>query len=112
MQAELIVLKTIGILLTLIFAGRLIQRLRTRTGSKEELVQLQTQTLKAFFEVEELDREGSLLRYFHRRVQSDIAKPYRQGILTIIKYEMSADPMLFDVDETITYTCKKVGESI
>jgi hypothetical protein len=88
------------------------QRNYLRSLGKDELVGLQTATLKAFFEVEDIDREGSLLNYFHSRVQRVIAEPFRESLSFVVKYAKSQDANKLVVDESVSYTCRRVGGRI
>ena len=68
------------------------QRNYLNTLGNEELIALQTATLKAFFKVEDIDREGSLLNFFHSRIHKLIASPFRENIASILQIERDTDP--------------------
>lgn len=88
------------------------QRKYLNTLSKDELIGLQTATLKAFFKVEDIDREGSLLSFFHSRIHDLIASPYRQGVASTVQAEHEPNTPYLRIQESMSYTCHRVGESI
>jgi hypothetical protein len=65
-------------------AKTVIEREYLKTLNKPQLISLQTDTLKAFFEVDEIDREESFLDYFHAKIHGYIASPYREDTNGII----------------------------
>ena len=93
-------------------AKTVIERNYLKTLSKEQLITLQTDTLKAFFEADEIDREESFLEYFRQRIHGYIGRPYREDTDGIITVTLSPDDNEYQVDEKISYTCRKVGTSI
>jgi hypothetical protein len=93
-------------------AETIIGRNYLKTLSKPQLISLQTDTLRAFFQVDEIDREESLLGYFLTKIQGYIASPYRLDTSGIATVRLSEDKRTFLVEETISYKCRKVGGSI
>lgn len=79
--------------------------------TKDELIGLQISTLKSYYGVDNIDREGSFLYYFQNKMQSYIGEPYREDISTTINVT-KLDNKNFLVTDTITYKCRMVGESI
>ena len=78
-----------------------------------ELVRLQTDTLKAFFKTDDIDREGSFLNFFHNKIQGYIGSPYRQNYYdSIVIEEYKEDDKYWKVTEVSTYTCRQVGGTI
>lgn len=93
-------------------AKTVIEREYLKTLSKAELISLQTDTLKAFFEVDEIDREESFLDYFHTKIRGYIGSPYREDTTGIITISDAGDKQSYVIEETISYKCRKVGNSI
>ena len=81
--------------------------------SHEQLIVLQTDTLKAFFKIDDIDRKDSFLRFFHSRSHGNIGSPYREDVndLINISYSVGRTDQV-EVEETISYRCRKVGERI
>src|SRR5712692_1417439 len=48
--------------------------------SKDQLEGVQADSLKAYWELEDMDREGTLYDYCKNQVQGYIAKPYRENV--------------------------------
>lgn len=91
-------------------ADVVVERKFLRTLGSDELIQLQIQTLKAFFKVEDLDKEGLLLNYFTKRIQRQIAQPFREDANTTIVYKHDPENSnLLLAEETARYTCRRVG---
>ncbi|HEX9942476.1 MAG TPA: hypothetical protein VGG03_10695 [Thermoanaerobaculia bacterium] len=93
-------------------AETIIQRDYLKTLSKPQLIDLQTDTLKAFFRVDDIDRKGSLLEFFHDKVHNYIGSPYRENIQAVLSIVPTEDGTGYVVDDVVSYTCKKVGDYI
>jgi len=79
--------------------------------TKDELIGLQISTLKSYYGVDDIDREGSFLFYFQNKMQAYIGSPYREDISTTINLTKLND-IEFLVTDTITYKCRMVGGNI
>ena len=81
--------------------------------NRHQLIELQTNTLKAFFKDEELDREGSFLEYFTQRITQYVGEPYREGLRFIIKVDKidvdQENGTIFKAYTRISYTCREAG---
>lgn len=82
------------------------------TLDRNELISLQTDTLKAFFKVEDIDRKGSFLDYFHSRIRDFIGSPYREDVRNIMVLTPTSEDDGYLVKDHLSYSCRKVGESI
>lgn len=90
-----------------------IQRSYLNTLKDDELLSLQTATLKAYFKDDQLDRADSFLEFYQRKIHGFISSPYREDINAIIAIDyFPDDKTVFEVDETISYKCRKVRGSI
>ena len=75
------------------------------------LKSLQTKVLKAFFRDATIDKEGSFLNYFHLNLHKYISEPYRESATkTIVLVGEVANGI--EIQDTISYTCRKAGGSI
>lgn len=93
-------------------AETIVKRDYLRTLDEAELLSLQTDTLKAFFQVDDIDRKGSFLEYFHTRIRDFIGSPYREDTHAILSIMYTDSNDLLEVEDTISYKCRKVGEFI
>ena len=93
-------------------AETVIGRKYLKTLSKPQLISLQTYTLKAFFELDGIDREESLLNYFHSKIQGYIGSPYREDTAAVISIRLDENEDSYIIEEGISYKCGKVGQSI
>lgn len=93
-------------------AETVVRRDYLKTLDDRALIDLQTDTLKAFFKADDIDRKGSFLEYFYEKIRDYIGSPYREdsNVTMDVKFTGSEDTLL--IDETITYKCKKVGKYI
>jgi hypothetical protein len=78
----------------------------------EQLIALQTSTLKAFFKTEDIDRRDSLLQYYYSRIHQHIGSPYREAARDVINIRYRNGGKEIEVEETISYHCRKVGDKI
>lgn len=93
-------------------AETIIKRDYLRNLDQPELLSLQTDTLKAFFQVDDIDRKGSFLEYFHTRIRDFIGSPYREDTHAIMTIDYTDSKDLLEVEDSITYKCRKVGDFI
>ncbi|HWN09931.1 MAG TPA: hypothetical protein VNO50_11830 [Pyrinomonadaceae bacterium] len=93
-------------------AETIVKRDYLRTLDEPELLSLQTDTLKAFFQVDDIDRKGSFLEYFHTRIRDFIGSPYREDAYAIMSITHTDSRDLLQVEDSITYKCRKVGDFI
>lgn len=78
-----------------------------------QLIALQTNTLKAFFRTNDIDHKDSFLHFFHSRIHGYIGSPYREDVRDLINISYSAGGKdRLEVEETISYRCRKVGDKI
>lgn len=77
-----------------------------------ELMNLMTNTLKAYFNLEDLDEKASFLEYFQSKIIGFIANPYREDVHGIMNIEYHASDDSFIVDDCTSYKCRKVGKHI
>jgi hypothetical protein len=78
-----------------------------RRLKKEQLETLQADSLKAYWELEDIDREGTLYDYCKNQVQSFIAKPYRENVTGV--YTITCvDENTHEVEEILSYTCRAI----
>lgn len=80
--------------------------------NNDQLIALQTNTLKAFFKTADIDRKDSLLHYYYSRIHQHIGSPYRESANDVIniRYRNGGDEV--EVEETVSYRCRKVGGRI
>jgi len=93
-------------------AETIIHRNYLKTLSKPQLIDLQTDTLKAFFGLDDIDRAGSLLEFFHVKINSHIGSPYRENVHATLSIVPSDKESTYVVDDIVSYTCRKVGDYI
>jgi hypothetical protein len=93
-------------------AETIIHRNYLKTLSRPQLIDLQTDTLKAFFGLDDIDRAGSLLDFFHAKINSHIGSPYRENVQATLSITPTAKGEAYIVDDVVSYTCRKVGEYI
>jgi hypothetical protein len=82
------------------------------TLDKSELIDLQTSTLKAFFKVNDIDREGSFLNYFLSKIHGFIGSPYRENVNIVIIASVLKNKKEIIINENISWRCRKVGDQI
>ena len=99
------------------FQSRLAETIQEReflkTLSKGELISLQTDTLKAYFGSDEIDRNGSFLEFFHAKIQDFIGSPFREdarGIVHIAWADETHNDLI--IEDDISYTCRQVNGRI
>jgi hypothetical protein len=88
-----------------------VQRGYLRTLSREQLVALQTESMEAFFGLDNLGDKGSFMEYFNSRIRGLIASPYREDVrfqLAITDSHAKGDQS-WEIDETVTYSCHAIG---
>jgi len=83
-----------------------------RTLEREELITLQTDTLKAFFKDENIDRKDSFLHHFHSKIRDFIGSPYREDAFNSMIVREADGEDGYVVEDHLSYTCRKVGECI
>ncbi|HEV7644566.1 MAG TPA: hypothetical protein VGO50_11530 [Pyrinomonadaceae bacterium] len=95
-------------------AETIVKRDYLKTLRKEQLTNLQTDTLIALFEMEDINKEDSFLEYFRAKLQTFIASPYREDIKNklIIRFEDIKTKKNLVVEDIISYKCKKMGKCI
>jgi len=81
-----------------------------RKLTKDQLEELQADALRAYWGVEEKDRED-LLYYCRDQVQSFIAEPFREDVHGTFTIER-VDDKTHEVEETISYTCRAIRGEI
>jgi hypothetical protein len=91
-------------------ADTIIQKNYLERLDHKELINLQTNTLKVLFKAEDIEREESLLNFLHTKIHGFIGSPYREGFDGRLSIECSDDAYI--VEETTTYKCRTVGDSI
>lgn len=77
----------------------------------DDLKTLQTETAKAFFKIDDLDQKNGFLGYFQDQLHGYLGTPFREDVDCLVCVEEQAGPNLF-VSESVSYTCRKVGERI
>jgi hypothetical protein len=83
-----------------------------KTLDSGTLKQLQTSVLKAQFNNQQIDKDGSFLEYFHLHLHKFISEPYREDVSTEVlmkKLEGSED---FLVTDKVRYVCRASGGKI
>ena len=93
-------------------ADTIVRRDFLETLSPEKLVDLQTDTLTAYYKTEDVSREDSFLEFFRSRIQDFIGSPYRKDVDNLIIIKNAADTDTLSVEDIISYKCKKVGKCI
>jgi hypothetical protein len=99
------------------FQTRLVETILNRnyleTMSKDELIDLRTKTIEAFFKIKNLAKEGSFLQYFDDKIHNFIGGPYREDLEMHMAFsDPDAQGNLFTVHETLSYVCRKMGDHI
>lgn len=92
-------------------ANTIIQRHYLNSLNQPQLIDLQIDTLKAYFKLEDIDREGRFLEFFQGKIRRYIAEPYREDTTGVVAINY-LDEQSFIVEETFTYKCRKVGDYI
>lgn len=82
-----------------------------RQLSNAELSSLQIETAKAYFRIDDLDQKDSFLRHFQDRLHGYLGSPFREDVECIITVR-SAPNDFWEVEETVAYKCRKVGDTI
>jgi hypothetical protein len=81
------------------------------TLDTRSLINLRTRVLKSMFKNENI--EGGFLQHFDEKIHGLIGSPYREGVDTCMCIEdYSENPDVFSVKETVSYTCRKMGERV
>ncbi len=80
--------------------------------SPEQLRSLQRRLIKAAFNNEALDKEGSFLEYFDRYIHSYLGRPYREKVQAVITYEADENEDLFFVHDYVSYVLREIGGRI
>jgi hypothetical protein len=94
-------------------AETMVQQTYLKTLDRDQLIALQTNTLKAFFKVDDLDRKDSFLEFFHSRIHKYIASPYREDVdYQLAVSEVAGREDCWHVDETASYKYRAAGTSI
>jgi hypothetical protein len=83
-----------------------------KTLGKEELVTLQGNTLKAYFELDDVDREGSLLDYCQKQIHGFLGEPYREDTTAFYQVNHLRGENAYLIEETISYTCRAIKNCI
>lgn len=90
-----------------------LQRSYLDTLNTKELTDLQIDTLKAKYKGSDIDREGSFLHFFQRKIQNYISCPYRENVNSSINIkEIPGDNLHFRVFDTTSYICRSIGDQI
>lgn len=83
------------------------------TLNDKELSELQIDTLKAKYKGSDIDREGSFLHFFQKKIQYYISTPYRENVNSSISIkEIKDDDKHFIVYDTTSYVCRSIGDKI
>jgi hypothetical protein len=77
-----------------------------------ELEALQADALKALWELEDIGGEDSLYNFAKTKVTGCVAQPYRQNILGRFSIKSTPDRNAYEVEETISYTCRSIRDCI
>jgi len=79
--------------------------------SASELEGLQKTLVETRFKLDHIDVEQGFYRYFNRLYQY-IASPYREGTRATIsiKYSHDGDKRVFDIEDSLSFICRKVGD--
>lgn len=83
-----------------------------KTLDSSTLKQLQTSVLKAQFNNQQIDKDGSFLEYFHIHLHKFISEPYREDVSAEVlmkKLEGSDDFLVID---KVRYVCRASGGKI
>ena len=83
-----------------------------QTLDSSELLDLQTATLKAFFKVEDIDREGSFLNHFFLKTHSLIGSHFREDWNLLVNLDYHKENGEITADEVVSWRCRKVGDNI
>ncbi len=93
-------------------ADIVIERKYLTTLDRDKLLELQTDTLKAYFRDENLDHKESFLEFFRTKIQDFIGSPYKEGTRHIIEIGLSPDQPSYIVKQTLSTRNRKVRDSI
>lgn len=94
-------------------AETILQRAYLRTLGHDQLIALQTDTMKAFFAVDDLDRKDSFLEFSQKRLQAYIGSPFREDVdfqIAVSDPEDKSD--YWQIDEVSSYRLRAVGGNI
>jgi hypothetical protein len=78
----------------------------------DELIKQQIIILKAVFNNQEIDKEGSFLNFYFTKIQQYIGSAYREETTGVTIIDYLPNTQSFIVQETISYTCRTLGEHI
>lgn len=93
-------------------ADIVIERKYLATLDREKLLDLQTDTLKAYFRDENIDQKESFLDFFRTKIQDFIGSPYKEGTKHVKSISLSEDGLSYIVEETLSARNRKVRDSI
>lgn len=93
-------------------ADIVIERKYLTTLDREKLLDLQTDTLKAYFKDENIDHKESFLDFFRTKIQEFIGSPYKEGTRHVITITLSEDRRSYVVEETLSARNRKVRDLI
>jgi hypothetical protein len=79
---------------------------------KEELLELQTNTLKAYFNNDAIDYDQSFYNFFRKEVQSFISNPYRENVKIKTVYSEVPGSVKFKCIDNIRFECRSVQGTI
>lgn len=78
--------------------------------SDEAVRELQVKTLNRVFGIENIDKASDFFDFYMSKIQGYLISPYREG--TVGTVNIVEEGNFFRVEETISYTCRKVGKGI
>ncbi len=94
-------------------ANTIVKKEYLRTLGNEALISLQTDTLKAFFKIDDIDRKDGFLQFFHSRIHGYIGSPYREDARDLVSIKhLPGNPDRVEIEEALSYRCRKVGGRI
>lgn len=78
--------------------------------SDDAVRELQVKTLNRVFGMENIDKASDFFDFYMNKIQNFLVSPYREG--TVGTMDIVTEGNFFRVEETICYTCRKVGKGI
>jgi hypothetical protein len=93
-------------------AKTIVQRDYLGTLERNELQTLQGHVLKAIYILDDVNHEDTLLEYCQQKIHGYIADPYREDVLGVFKIDYTPDKKKYEIQETISYTCRAINQCI
>ncbi|WP_430684578.1 hypothetical protein [Leptolyngbya sp. AN02str] len=76
--------------------------------SEDELMEIQINALRAYFQDDGIAREGSFFQYYKRHIQRLIEEPYREDVhFSLVVHDECSDSFTMTVSLFVSYVCRR-----